>query len=210
MAVFLFNPALISAQHRRDPRLLIEGGFGVNLSYFDVGGGTPGPSFQGGASFDLHPNLRLGASVSFHRTRGRDRGTLNEDRNYAYSSNLKEVGIRASYCYKPPYRSQHPVLRRFEPRAYAGLGILQIQDIKNSPLTGRTLKDRPPDIAPVFSLGAGLAFRLNKDLSLAMEGGTNLTTSDYLEGFGSGQFSTSKDLFHSLIVKLSYRVESFE
>ena len=44
-------------------RTYIETGGGINLSYFDVGGGSPGLSIGGSVLFDLHPQWRLGPNV---------------------------------------------------------------------------------------------------------------------------------------------------
>ena len=185
--------------------MYIEAGSGLNLSYFDVGGGSPGVSFQGGVMFDMHHSWRLGANVGFHRTQGKDEGTPNAGREYVYRSNLKELSVRGQYVVKfkryPPKKWK----RKLEPKAYAGIGILQVQPIHNSQLSA---KENAGDfsIAPVFSAGLALAYAIQDDLYLLFEGGTNLSTSDFLEGYTNVLHSSSADMFHTIMFKVVYKV----
>lgn len=185
--------------------MYIEAGSGLNLSYFDVGGGSPGVSIQGGVQFELQPSWRLGANVGFHRTHGMDEGTPNAGREYVYKSNLKELSVRGQYVVKfkrfPPKKWK----RKLEPKAYAGVGILQVQPIQNQQLSA---KENAGDfsIAPLFSGGLALAYAIQNDLYLMFEGGTNLSTSDFLEGYTNVLHSTSADMFHTFMLKVVYKV----
>ena len=187
------------------PRIYIEAGAGTNLAYFDVGGGSAGVSIQAGAMYDLDPSWRLGVNVGFHRTRGTDEGTANESRMYAYRSNLNEISLRGHYVFR---FKLYPVKRwklHLEPRIWAGLGVIQIQPKPNEVLANNSTDQYLP-VAPLISGGLGLAFTLDRDISLVLEAGSNLTTSDYLEGYTNHNYSDSRDMFHSILLKILYIV----
>lgn len=185
--------------------MYIEAGSGINLSYFDIGGGSPGLSIQGSVLFDLHPSWRLGANVGLYRTNGRDEGTPNAAREYEYRSNLVDLSVKGVYVVRfkryPPKKWK----RKLEPRVFATLGILQVHSIHNQQLSTNN-NDTGLPIAPVFSGGVGLAYVVNNDLSLLLEGGSNLSTSDFLEGYTNVLHSTSTDMFHTLMLKFIYKV----
>ena len=201
--LLLWLSIAMSGQGRFKPHTHIEAGAGINLSYFDVGGGSPGITFQGGALLDLHPSWRLGGMVGFHRTWGTDEGTSNEARGYAYKSNLVELSVRGQYVIRfkryPPKKWK----KRLEPRIYAGMGILMIQPIQNQQLSNN---ENAGDfsIAPVFSGGLGLAYAIQDDLSVLLEGGSNISSSDYLEGYTNELNSTATDMFHTILLKVMY------
>ena len=49
--LLLWAGSSLFSQGRFKPGTYIEAGAGVNLSYFDIGGGSPGVTFQGSALF---------------------------------------------------------------------------------------------------------------------------------------------------------------
>ena len=187
------------------PRIYIEAGAGINFSYCDVGGGSPGPSVRAAFLYDLAPEWRLGVNVGFHHLRGTDDGTANEARMYAYRSNLNEISAKGVYVFK---FKLYPVKKwklRLEPRIWSGLGVIQFQPKPNEVLASAS-RDAYLPVAPVFSGGAGLAFTFDREMALLLEAGSNLTTSDFLEGYTNHNFSESRDMFHSILLKFVYFV----
>ena len=206
-SILLFFTMALSLTGQRNyiPRIYIETGPGINLSYFDVGGGSPGLSIQGSVLYDIDSSWRLGVTMGFHRTRGTDEGTPNAGRMYAYRSNLNELSVKGVYI---PAFNPYPITRwktKFEPRAFAAIGILQIQPKPNEVLANNSSDDYL-SITPFLGIGIGLAYQIRRDLSLLFEGGSNLALSDYLEGYTNRQYSNSFDMFHALLVKLVYKV----
>lgn len=197
--------SVLYGQKHHATGMYIEAGSGINLSYFDIGGGSPGISFQGSALFALHPSWRLGANVGLHHTNGSDEGTPNAARGYEYRSNLMEISVKGVYVVRfkryPPKKWK----RKLEPRVFATLGLLQVQSIHNRQLFASS-DDPGLPIVPVFSGGVGLAYILNDDLSLILEAGSNLSTSDFLEGYTNVLNSTSSDMFHTLLLKFIFKV----
>lgn len=194
-------------QGARSLNMYIEAGAGTNLSYFDVGGGSPGVSVRGSALYELRPSLRVGACVGFHRTRGTDEGTASQARGYEFKSNLNEISAKGVYVVRFNRRQQKRWKQMVEPRAYASLGVVQIQSIQNRPLSSFN-GEEGLNVAPLFSGGVGTALILNNNLSLLIEGGTSLSSSDFLEGYAGGPDSRSPDLFHTFMVNIIYKVPS--
>ena len=191
----------VSGQSYFIPRMYVEAGVGSNLSYFDVGGGSPGFSFDGNVFFDLRPSWRIGLSVGINRARGTDEGTANDARGFAYTSNLFDLSAKAMYIIK--FKQYPPVKwkRKLEPRVFASLGVLQLQPIPNQKLLERSTEEYL-SVAPILSGGFGLAYHLERDLSLVLEAGSKISTSDFLEGYTNTLFSNSRDMYHMLMLKV--------
>ena len=201
----LILTSMLYSQRSTTSGMYLEAGGGINLSYFDVGGGSPGASFQGSVLFDVHPSWRLGATMGFHRTNGTDEETPNAGREYAYRSNLKELSVRGQYVVQLKRNASKRQQRKLEPKAYLGVGILQVQAIQNQQLSAQ---ENAGDfsIAPVLSAGLALAYAIQKDLWVSLEGGSNISTSDFLEGYTNVMHSTSADMFHTIMLKVVYKV----
>lgn len=201
----VFFSASLTGQRRFLRRMYVEAGTGANISYFDVGGGSPGASFQGAVIYDLQPGWRLGINAGFHRTRGTDEGSSNPTRGYEYRSNLNEISVKALYAiqFKP-----YPIVkwkRKFEPRIYANLGIIQINPKPNQKLALKSTEEYL-SAAPLLSGGIGLSYFLDREMFILVEGGTNITSSDFLEGYTNVLHSSSRDMYHTIMIKFVYRV----
>ena len=66
--------------------------------------------------------------------------------------------------------------------------------------------DEKLSIAPVFSGGLGLAYPIRSDFLFVLEGGSNISTSDFLEGYTNLNYSTSRDMYHSMLLKFIYKL----
>ena len=198
-------PFALIGQIRPQNHSVLEAGGGINLSYFDIGGGSPAPSFAGSFLFGLGDSWKAGPEVKFHRTRGSDQGTTNESRGYDFKSNIYELSARGVYIIR---FSQYPYKqwkRSLRPRIFASLGLLQIQPVYNREMAMENDKEYLP-LAFSASGGLGLEYALNNDIGLLLEAGSTLSSSDYLEGYTNDQFSKARDMFHSICLKISYRI----
>jgi len=194
-----------AGQGRYTRGVYLEAGTGVNLPFFDVGGGSPGLSIQGGVLYDLTPHWRLGATIGTHRARGTDKGTPNASRGYEFRSNLKELSARGVYVFRFKTYPMKRWKNKMEPRAYASAGILQYQPKPNQMLASLANGENLT-VSPFFSAGLGLSCRFNQDLTLLLEGGGNLATSDYLESYPDPDSFPVSDLYFTLLVKFIYKV----
>jgi len=193
----------IYAQRSQNQKYSIEAGGGINLSYFDVGGGSPGMSFSGTMLFGIADNWMLGPEVGFHHTRGQDSGTPNEERAYEYKSNIFELKLKGVFVIRFNQYPHKPWKRKLRPRIFAGLGVLQVQPVQNQQLTAGSTEEHLP-VAPVFCGGIGLEYAISNTFSLVLEGGSSFSTSDFLEGYTNLENSSANDMFHSMLLKLTY------
>ena len=195
--------SILFGQGNSGSKTSLEAGTGTNLSYFDIGGGSPGMSVTGSVLFMVAPSWSLGPQVGFHRARGKDEGTPNENRDYAYKSNIFEFSLKGMYVIRFQSNSYRAWKRKWKPRIYTGIGILQVQPVQNPQLIAGSEEDHLP-VAPVFSGGVGIEYVLNQTLSVVIEGGSSLSTSDFLEGYTNLAYSTANDMYHSMMIKLKY------
>ena len=157
--------------------------------------------------YDLAPSWRLGANIGIHRARGTDAGTPEASRGYEFRSNMNEISARGVYVLRfRPYPAKK-WKTKLEPRAYAGIGLLQFQPKPNDQLATQVNGDYLP-VAPFFSGGLGMAYAMARDMSLLIEGGGNISTSDYLEGYTDPSNSFVPDLFFTILLKFIYQVPS--
>ncbi len=198
----------VSCSAQKSQGVYIETGAGVNSSYFDVGAGTPGLSIHGGVLYDLAHNWKVGANIGIHRTSGTDEGTTEEARGYAFRSNLYEFAAKGVYVHRfNPYPRKR-WKTRFEPRAFASIGIIQFLNKPNKELSEQNDGKYLP-VAPFFSGGVGLAYLFTQETHLLVEGGANISTSDYLDGYSAVGNSFSPDYFFTLLVKLVIKIPSY-
>jgi hypothetical protein len=185
----------------------IEAGFGINLSYFDIGGGTPAPSFGASFLFELGESWMLGPDLGFHHCRGSDKDTPNAVREYKYISNIYQIALKGVYVIRFEQYPYKPWKRKLIPRIFAGLGLLQVQAVQDRKMFLENDKEYLP-VAPLFSAGIGLEYGINRNISLVLEGWSNLSTSDHLEGHTHEDYSTASDMYHSVMLKVNYKIPS--
>ncbi len=195
----------LSGQGRFFPRVHIEAGTGVNLAFFDVGGGSPGLSLQGGVLYDLNPHWRLGVNIGTHRARGTDAGTPDATRGYEFRSNLNEISAKGVYVFRFKHYPIKKWKTKLEPRAFVSLGILQFIAKPNDQLASLGNGDYLP-VAPLLAGGIGFAYHMERDLSLLIEGGCNGSSSDYLEGLANSGDLPLPDFFLTILIKFIYKV----
>lgn len=202
------------AQDDFSPELRLEGGLGLNLSYFDVGGGDLGFSFSAGANYRWNRNWMAGLHLMIGKAYGNDEGSKNDIRNYAYSSTLLGVFTKATFLIpvkdvaridKPsPFTWRGPI---FSPYLYAGPGLLYFNPVPKKDLVN-DIHEGFSKIAAVFTGGFGAIYNINDYWSVGVEAGFNFTTSDYLDGF-TYKTSAHNDMYHTALVMVVYRIHDF-
>ena len=214
ISVFMGFFLISGAQKFFNPELRLEGGPGLNLSYFDIGGGNPGYSFSVGANYRWAKNWMAGLHLMIGQANGTDEGTENSLRNYAYSSTLLEVVPRVTFLIpvKEVVRidKPSPFTRRgpsFSPYLYAGPGFMYFNPVPKNDLVDDILEGFS-QIAAVFTGGFGVFYNIGDYWSVGVEAGLNFSTSDYLEGF-TFKTSTSNDMYYTALVKVVYRIQDF-
>ena len=82
----------------------ISAGGGINLSFFDIGGGSPGLSFTGSGLFMWDEHWKAGIHFGYHQVEGSDEGTAEFARGLAYKSEMYEISARGEYLMFFGYR----------------------------------------------------------------------------------------------------------
>lgn len=210
MGFFLIS----GAQNDFSSELQLEGGPGLNLSYFDIGGGGLGYSFSAGANYRWAKNWMAGLHLIIAQAYGTDEHSKNDIRNYAYSSTFLEVVPRATFLIPlkevvridetSPFTRRGPI---FSPYLYTGIGFMYFKPFPKNDLVF-DIHEGFSKIAAMFTGGFGAVYNIDFNWSVGVEAGVNFTSSDYLEGF-TYKTSTSNDMYYTALVKVVYRIQDF-
>ncbi|MCP4312182.1 MAG: outer membrane beta-barrel protein [Bacteroidetes bacterium] len=200
--------ALLSAQSAYSqsfqPQIRLSFGGGMIISDFDISKGTPGVSLMGAANYQWSKNLRAGINLGYHKVVGSDDGTSDSNGGYSFNSRLFEAIGRFEYVFT---FAEYPIRKwsqKLHPFIYSGAGILQAQSDLYHNSTGQKIDTGPEykTVTPVLSGGAGIYIKINSLWFLCFEGGANLSSSESLESYSNEAFSSSKDMYYCLIVRL--------
>ena len=193
---------IAGAQGNFSTELRLEGGPGLNLSYFDIGGGGLGFSFSAGANYQLARNWMAGLHLMIGKAYGTDEGSKNDIRNYAYSSTLLGIVPRATFLIPVTWLGPD-----FSPNLYVGPGLLYFNPVPKKDLVD-DINEGFSKIAAVFTGGFGAIYHIDNNWSVGVDFGFNFTTSDYLEGF-TYETSAYNDMYYTALVKVVYRIHDF-
>lgn len=196
----------LSAQPRFVPEFRFEWGPGINISFFDIGGGSPGISFGTTVHYRWNKNFMIGNILNYHHANGSDEGTQNEKRGFDFRSNIIETTIRFSYLVSfkplPEKRWKKYIL----PYLFTGTGpLVFFPNPEEHP--GQAANSDYSNIALIVDGGGGLIYKYDDNWSACIELCLNIPFSDNLEGF-STQHSEHNDSYHSIFFKAVYTIPS--
>jgi hypothetical protein len=193
------------------PQIDISLGGGINTSYFDVGGGTPGLSVVSTTMYHWTEHWKAGMFFGAHNVRGTDEGTPFLGRGLAYDSYLYEFSGRVEYIFyyasswKKKWKQKiNPMLpyggtwkRKVKPFLTAGGGILHYKPYVYYYVIDEGLDENPAyaTIAPVFNTGAGIYYYANRYFSIAFDAKINLPIFNYFEGYVPDEIEDEWDFF---------------
>lgn len=206
------------------PQIDFSLGGGMNLSYFDVGGGTPGLTLTSSTMYHWTEHWKAGVFFGVHNVRGTDEGTPMLGRGLAFDSYFYEFSGRVEYIfyYSPSWKSKYkqkinPMLpyggtwkRKVKPFLTAGAGIIQSKPFVYYYVTEGGLDENPdyPTVAPVFNLGAGLYYFANRYLSVALDAKVNLPLYNYFDGYVPDEIEDKLDLFAVLSLRFIWSMSA--
>jgi hypothetical protein len=200
------------------PQVEVAFGGGINISYFDIGGGTPGVTLWNTLLYQWDEHWKAGYRIGFYNVVGTDEGTDYFGRGLAYDSYLYELSGRVEYLFffssswKSIWKQKiNPMLpyggtwkRKIKPFLYAGGGILHHRPFVYLYPTGDGL-DENPDYASIktsLNAGFGVYYYLNRFVAIAFEAGSNFPFFNYIEGFEQEEFPDKMDMFHTFGVRV--------
>ena len=206
------------------PQVEVSFGTGINISYFDIGGGSPGLSLWNTFMYQWDEHWKAGYRIGFYNVVGSDEGTEYFARGLAYNSNVYEFSGRAEYLFffssswKSIWKQKiNPMLpyggtwkRKIKPFLFAGGGILQYRPYVYAYPTGQGL-DENPDYASIkgsLNAGFGVYYFINRYLAISLEAGTNFPFYNYIEGYGQEEFTDKMDVFHTFGARIIWSQSS--
>jgi len=202
------------------PQVEVSFGSGINLSYFDIGGGTPGLSIWNSVVYQWDEHWKAGYKIGIHNVVGTDEGTDLFGRGLAYNSNLYEFSGRVEYVFffstswKSIWKQKiNPMLpyggtwkRKIKPFIYAGGGILHYLPYVYIYPTGDGVDENPAyaRVVPNINGGFGVYYFINRFWSIALEAQSNFPFFNYIEGYLHEEYPDSRDMFHSLGIRVNW------
>jgi hypothetical protein len=193
------------------PQIDVSLGGGMNLSFFDVGGGSPGLILTSSTMYHWTEHWKAGMVFGVHNARGTDEGTRYLGRGLAFNSHLYEFSLNVEYLfyYSSSWTSKwkqkiNPMLpyggtwkRKIKPFLTAGAGIVQYKPYVYYYVTDGGLDENPAyaKVAPVFNGGAGLYYFANRYLSIALDAKVYLPLFNYFEGYVPEEIEDKLDVF---------------
>jgi len=200
----LLSTIPVSGQPKFIPEFILGWGPGINASYFDIGGGSPGISLSASGHYRWTNNYMAGISLNYHLSNGTDEGTVNSDRGYNYTSNLFETTARLTYLFTFKPLPEKRWKKLIMPYIFAGAGCLVFFS-EPGEYPGQKISSEYSHLAFIMNGGIGLHYKLNDYWSVGMEACLNLPFSDYLEGYSS-QKSEFNDTYHNTFIKIIYTI----
>jgi hypothetical protein len=175
------------------------------------------PSVYLGARYKIRYNMAVKANFIFGFLKGDDEGSKNNDRNLAFYAEIFEPSAQFEYSIiseEQKYRTNAMFNKRgminnyshYNFYAFAGVG-----GIFGWPKPQKELVDKydpGTEFGLAFPIGLGLKYVLSSNLSIGVEFGGRLTTTDWLDGYHREKFSKANDVYYFAVFNAIYRVKT--
>jgi hypothetical protein len=184
------------------------------------------PSFYLGARYKIRHNMAVKANFIFGFLKGDDEGTYPEyeyNRDLAFSSVIFEPSAQFEYSIiseEQKYRTNAMFNKRgminnyshYNIYAFAGVG-----GVFGWPQPQKELVnyyEPGTEFGLCFPIGLGLKYVLSSNLSLGVEFGGRLTTTDWLDGYAPNkiypgkEFSKANDIYYFAVFNAIYRLKT--
>ena len=231
LLIFIVVPMVSFAQRWKLSRSEYIYGVGVSNYFGDIGGAEKAdasgfadidiantrPSLSFGYRYKLYERIAIKADLTYANIHGSDTKSINEGRNYSFSTNMFELSGHVEYhitkektvvSYKS--MSLRGKLKKFNAgvNLYVFLGIGGAY-FKPKALDGFSESDRfveNKNLGLVVPFGIGLKYPLTTKSYIGLEFGRRFSTSDYIDGF-SPEASDAKDVYYFTVINVSYKIK---
>ena len=223
--------AMSFGQRWKLSRSELVGGIGVSNYFGDIGGAieTSALGFGDidilstksvlaiGYRYKLYDRIAIKANLNYAKIYGTDVKSINESRNYTFSSNMFELNAHVEYHFtKEKSGASYSVTslrgklgnikKDLNFYAFAGLGVAYFKPKAFDEFLGSTRFVEDKNLALVIPFGLGVKYPISSKASVGLELGRRFITSDYIDGFGP-EASTSRDLYYFTVINVSYKIE---
>ncbi len=181
----------------------------------DIGSTRPGLSF--GYRYKLYERISLKGGLMYARFHGSDVKSINEARNYTFSSNLFELTGQLEYHLTEEkavvsYRSMslRGKLRKFNAGinlyVFVGVGGAYFKPKASDDFISSERFVNNKNLGLVVPFGLGFKYPLSTDTYVGLEFGRRFVTSDYIDGF-SPEASEARDVYYFTVINVSYKIK---
>jgi opacity protein-like surface antigen len=175
------------------------------------------PSIYLGARYKIRQNIAVKTNFIFGMLKGDDEGSKNNERNFAFTTNIFEPSAQVEFSIiseEQKFRSTAMFNKQgmlnnysqFNVYGFAGIGAVMAW-----PKAKKDFVDRyDPDHSKVglaFPLGVGVKYIFSSSLSVGLEFGGRITTTDYIDGYTS-QYSEANDIYYFAVFNAIYRLKT--
>jgi len=229
--VMILIPTLGFSQRWKLSRSEYMYGIGVANYFGDIGGaekadasgfadidiGYTRPTLAIGYRYKLYERIAVKANFTYANIHGSDVKSVNEGRNYSFSTNLFELNGHLEYHITEEktvvsYRSMS--LRGKLKKFNAGINLYVFMGVggayfKTKALDDFSTSDRFVDnknLGLVVPFGIGAKYPLSTRSYIGLEFGRRFVTSDYIDGF-SPEPSEAKDVYYFTVISVSYKIK---
>lgn len=232
--IFLFfvtAPVITFAQRWKLSRSEYIYGIGVSNYFGDIGGSEKAdasgfadidfantrPTLSVGYRYKLYERVAIKAGLTYANIHGTDVKSVNEERNYSFTTNMFELTGHVEYhiteekavvSYKS--MSLRGKLKKFN----AGVNLYVFLGVGGAYFKPKALDDfaeserfnQNKNMGLVVPFGIGLKYPLTSNSYIGLEFGRRFITSDYIDGF-SPEASDAKDVYYFTVINVSYKIK---
>lgn len=233
--ILLFCLLLVStfgfSQNWKLSRYAYTYGIGISNYFGDIGGASKidassfsdldisysRPLLAVGYHYKMEERLAVKGNLTFANMHGSDANSLNELRNYSFTTNIYELNGHIEYhiTKETQMRSYGRMSMRGKVNkfnmgvnlyVFAGIGGAYFKTTALDELINEPRFTDEKHLALVFPVGFGAKYPLSSTTYIGLELGGRFTTSDYIDGFTT-ESSTSKDIYYFTVINVSTKIE---
>ncbi|MBU8892669.1 MAG: hypothetical protein KOO66_07805 [Bacteroidales bacterium] len=206
-------------------------GIGI-VNYFGDIGGASNVGASGFADFDIaysRPVLAIGyryklyerfsvkANLSYANIHGSDVKSINESRNYSFTTNMLELNGHIEFHITKEKQmatynkmSMRGKLHKFNTGInlyiFMGIGGVMSKPKALDSFDGSSRFVDNKNLALAFPVGLGLKYPLSAATNIGLELGGRFTTTDFIDGF-TPENSDSKDIYYFTVINVSTKIK---
>ncbi|MCB2194818.1 MAG: hypothetical protein KQH79_03105 [Bacteroidetes bacterium] len=231
LVILIVSPVLSVAQRWKLSRSEYVYGVGVSNYFGDIGGSEKAdasgfadiditntrPSLSIGYRYKLYERIAVKASLTYANIHGTDVKSINEGRNYSFTTNMFELNGHVEYHIteeKAAVSYKSMSLRGKLKKFNAGINLYVFLGVGGAYFKPKALDDfadserfiEDKNMGLVVPFGVGLKYPLTSQSYIGLEFGRRFITSDYLDGF-SPEASDAKDVYYFTVINVSYKIK---
>ncbi len=227
----LIIPTLVFSQKWKLSRSEYVYGIGISNYFGDIGGSSKADAFAVadfdiaysrpvlavGYRYKLYERIAVKANLSYANIHGSDVKSINEGRNYSFSTNMFELNGHVEYhitkeMHMVSYKSMsmRGKVKKFNTGinlyVFAGVGGAYFKPKAKDGFVGSSRFVDNKNLTFVFPVGLGLKYPVTGTTYIGLELGRRFTTTDFIDGF-SPEASEAKDTYYFTVINVSTKIK---